>query len=85
MAIQLRGRFSFAPNGDIWIADVDEATEEEINRVDEAGANFGWPRYEGTACLGDECGTTGLTVPVVTYPHTGKEPARGGRKLRVPW
>lgn len=31
-------RLSFAPNGDVWIADVGEAKEVEINCVDERGA-----------------------------------------------
>jgi glucose/arabinose dehydrogenase len=48
-ALGLRNPFSFAiqPNtGKVFINDVGEQTWEEINRG-AAGANYGWPRYEG--------------------------------------
>src|SRR5215217_6408544 len=48
-ALGLRNPFSFAiqPNtGKMFINDVGEQTWEEINRG-AAGANYGWPRYEG--------------------------------------
>jgi glucose/arabinose dehydrogenase len=48
-ALGLRNPFSFAVQpraGKVFINDVGEQTWEEINRG-AAGANFGWPRYEG--------------------------------------
>ena len=48
-ALGLRNPFSFAiqpHKGKVFINDVGEQTWEEINRG-AAGANYGWPRYEG--------------------------------------
>src|SRR5215208_4282211 len=48
-ALGLRNPFSFAiqpHKGKVFIDDVGEQTWEEINRR-AAGANYGWPRYEG--------------------------------------
>jgi glucose/arabinose dehydrogenase len=48
-ALGLRNPFSFAiqpHKGKMFIDDVGEQTWEEINRG-AAGANYGWPRYEG--------------------------------------
>jgi glucose/arabinose dehydrogenase len=48
-ALGLRNPFSFAiqpHKGKVFINDVGEQTWEEINRG-VAGANYGWPRYEG--------------------------------------
>lgn len=44
-------RFSFdRVTGDLWIADVGQNVREEINHLsmDDAGANLGWNRMEGT-------------------------------------
>jgi glucose/arabinose dehydrogenase len=45
-------RFSIDPGtGEIWLADVGQACVEEISVIDplaDAGANLGWPVYEGT-------------------------------------
>jgi glucose/arabinose dehydrogenase len=48
-ALGLRNPFTFAiqlPTGQMFINDVGEQRWEEINRG-AAGANYGWPRYEG--------------------------------------
>lgn len=67
-------RFSFdAETGDMFIADVGQNEIEEINLLpnnsDEA-LNFGWNTMEGSSCfLEPNCDTTGLTMPILEYPH----------------
>ena len=67
-------RFSFdRETGDLWIGDVGQSAREEVNRLapdEAAGANLGWNIMEGTQCFrAEECGSRGLTLPVVDYPH----------------
>ncbi len=63
--------------GNLWIGDVGQNAVEEIDlmRTADAGANFGWPLYEGTQALS---GTSmaGLTFPVAQYGH-GNGPLQG--------
>ena len=57
--------------GLLYIADVGQSTLEEINVVDDdvGGLNFGWNVMEGTTCfLINNCNTTGLELPLLTYP-----------------
>ncbi len=67
-------RFSFdAQTGDLFIADVGQNAIEEINLLP-AGTteapNFGWNTMEGSSCfLESGCDTTGLTMPIIEYPH----------------
>ena len=62
-------------NGEMWITDVGESTEEEINKVNSAttGYNFGWNCYEGNA-TGVACSIANYTFPVASY-STASEPA----------
>lgn len=71
-ALGLRNPFraAFDPSGRLIIADVGEGTWEEIN-VGVAGANYGWPRCEGT------CTTAGMANPLHAYPHTDPAPLGG--------
>ncbi len=67
-------RFSFdAQTGDLFIADVGQNAIEEINVLpaDTTEAlNFGWNIMEGSSCfLESHCDTTGLTMPILEYPH----------------
>jgi glucose/arabinose dehydrogenase len=67
-------RFSFdRANGDLFIGDVGQGAIEEINWLPAGaagGVNFGWSILEGTACFrAEQCGTTGLTLPVAQYSH----------------
>ncbi len=68
-------RFSFdRETGDLYIADVGETRQEEVNRAPAAdgagrGLNFGWSLMEGDACLVDGCDQSGLTLPMLTYDH----------------
>ncbi len=71
--------------GDIWVADVGAATFEEVNRI-EAGANYGWPTYEGTSCFNfgnPGCATDGLSFPITEYGHnSGRAYIIGGHVYR---
>jgi glucose/arabinose dehydrogenase len=69
-------RFSFDTNGDLYLADAGQRTEEELDVVPPAlqrGANFGWSVYEGTVRFKQhEDFTPGgpLITPALTYPHS---------------
>jgi glucose/arabinose dehydrogenase len=68
-------RFSFdRETGDLYIADVGQATIEEINfqpAGDPGGQNYGWDRFEGENVFeGDEdTPREGFTFPVHSYDH----------------
>ena len=86
-------RMSFDPNdGRLWVGDVGDASTEELNIV-EAGANLGWPIYEGYDCFvpssstmedyeiesGLPCtGSEAFKMPEITYDHTGRCAIVGG-------
>jgi uncharacterized repeat protein (TIGR03806 family) len=66
-------RFSFDRlTGDLWAGDVGQNRWEEIDLI-EKGKNYGWNIMEGSHCYRpvSGCDTTGLTLPVVEYEHTG--------------
>jgi glucose/arabinose dehydrogenase len=63
-------RFTFAPDGQLLVADVGESAWEELNVVT-AGANYGWPSEEGS-CSGCE-----YVNPIYAYPHSDT-PAHAG-------
>ena len=69
-------RYSIDPKtGDLWIGDVGDFTQEEIDHVGAraaAGANFGWPDLEGTAQTKSDVKAPGSIRPVLTYGRTGK-------------
>lgn len=66
--------------GDLWIADVGQATREEIDFVPAGvgGLNFGWKVMEGTACFNSTgcpagvapCGDPSYTPPLYEYDHS---------------
>lgn len=70
-------KFSFNRlNGDMWIADVGQNAQEEINKVshETAGINFGWRCYEGNSTFNTSSNcpdTATLTFPVAQYGHDG--------------
>jgi glucose/arabinose dehydrogenase len=75
-------RFSFdRQTGNMYIGDVGEHMYEEINLVPagESGLNFGWPIMEGNACFphDEPCDDTGLTPPIIDYPHTDGDTVNG--------
>ncbi len=60
--------------GDLFIGDVGNTAWEEIDYLpagDPGGANYGWPIMEGAHCRQAGCDTTGLTTPILEYPHGG--------------
>lgn len=59
-------RLTFAPTGQLLVADVGAASFEEVNLVT-AGGNYGWPGAEGI-CTTD---CSGKTDPIYTYPRGG--------------
>lgn len=72
-------RYSFdRQTGDFYIADVGQASREEVN-VSLAssgggrGLNYGWRLMEGTACFNPptNCNPGTLTLPVLDYDHSG--------------
>jgi glucose/arabinose dehydrogenase len=89
-------RISFDPDtGDLWIADVGQDEEEEVNRLAAsggtgagAGANLGWDLFEGTREFRDADPAPGrasrgpFTDPVFTYGHDEGCSVTGGLVVR---
>lgn len=81
-------RWSFdRATGDLWVGDVGEDLAEEITFLaggGAGGANFGWPTTEGARCFqpATGCVTTGLTAPILTYPHGPACAVTGGHVYR---
>ena len=67
-ALGLRNPFraSFAPNGNLLVADVGQDSWEEVNGGNLSGANLGWPICEGM-CLSPQ---PALTDPVFQYANS---------------
>ena len=69
----LRNPWRFAiDEGLLYIADVGHSEWEEINVVSLDGLpyNFGWLLMEGNHCfIPADCDPTGLTLPILEYPH----------------
>jgi hypothetical protein len=87
-------RWSFdRETGDVWIADVGQATWEEVN-LEPAGVpggrNYGWDIMENTKCLTDTyptppCNDPSLLLPLYAYGHTdGNCSITGGYVHRGP-
>ena len=78
-------RFAF-DDGMVFIADVGQASVEEVNAEPSAaaGLNYGWRIYEGTRCTGNDgtCSSTGKTFPVVEYSHSQGCSITGGEVYR---
>ena len=64
-------RMSFAPNGDLIVADVGNNRREEVS-IAARGANLGWPAFEGSLCVSQDanrCRREGYTFPIYEYRH----------------
>jgi glucose/arabinose dehydrogenase len=73
-------RFSFERGGTrLFVGDVGQDKFEEVDIL-EAGKNYGWNVMEGLHCYNPSsgCTMTGLTMPIVEYPHTDGEAVMGG-------
>jgi len=84
-------RWSFdRVTGDLYIGDVGQEHYEEINvapasRGRDPGANYGWSIMEGDLCfMAGDCDMTGLTLPVINYPHDPDCAVTGGFVYRGP-
>src|SRR5262249_53729307 len=80
-------RWTFDPaTGDMWIADVGQATIEELDVLPaghQAGVNLGWSMYEGANCFKPPCDPTGKTFPQHVRTHdSGWNAIIGGRVYR---
>lgn len=76
-------RFSFDTNGDLWIGDVGQDATEEVDHLpkgQQAGANLGWPWYEGSERFRTVGTAPADTVkPVAEYPRSeGRCAVTGG-------
>ncbi|MGE0408011.1 MAG: sorbosone dehydrogenase family protein [Amphiplicatus sp.] len=82
-------RAAFDPaSGAFFIADVGEDRMEEIN-LGAAGANYGWPGYEGSlSFLPAELDGAPVTFPIFEYPHEagpdGRRSITGGEFYQGP-
>ena len=67
-------RMSFAPNGDLFVADVGQDAREEVS-IAERGANLGWPLFEGSLCRAEDkrlCDAAeNYTFPIHEYGWRG--------------
>lgn len=85
-ALGLRNPFRIAfdrQTGDLYIADVGQASREEINfqpASSNGGENYGWVLAEGSICNAGSC--AGLTPPVFEYTHNEGCSITGGEVYR---
>jgi len=73
-------RFSFERGGTrLFVGDVGQDAFEEVDLL-ESGKNYGWNVTEGLHCYNPAtgCNMTGLTMPIVEYPHAEGEAVMGG-------
>ena len=69
-------RFSFGPDGKLWVGDVGQNAYEEISLLT-VGGNFGWDVHEGDGHCYDSdpwevpCGDPSLIEPIWEYNHPG--------------
>jgi glucose/arabinose dehydrogenase len=79
-------RYAFdKATGLLYIADVGQNLHEEVDVVPAAsgGLNYGWNITEGLSCYNaGTCTKTGLTDPVIDYPHTEGCSITGGYVYR---
>ena len=81
-------RYSFDESGGaLWIGDVGQGEWEEIDYApaESGGMNYGWNRWEGTHPYPAEAtggSRTGLTFPVLEYPHSQGTSVTGGYVYR---
>ncbi len=61
-------RYSFGPDGRLWVADVGQNRREEVNLLI-AGGNYGWRTYEGTTCFSGPCAPEGFEFPIYEHAH----------------
>jgi glucose/arabinose dehydrogenase len=67
--------------GQLWLADVGQDLQEEINIV-EKGGNYGWRRREGSHPFGSILETASLVDPIWEYDHQVGKSITGGCVVR---
>jgi len=67
--------------GQLWLADVGQDLQEEINIV-EKGGNYGWRRREGSYPFGSVTATAPMIDPVWEYDHQVGKSITGGCVVR---
>ncbi len=81
-------KFTFSPEGRLYVADVGEDRWEEINDV-VRGGNYGWPAREAHECMllptrpepvDPECQAAHFIDPLVAYGHLRLDP-QGGQSV----
>lgn len=75
--------FELTNSDNIWIADVGESSQEEINVIGGSGGNYGWSVYEGTLLRnpGRFDSTADYTFPLYSYEHVSEGAVIGGYHL----
>lgn len=62
-------RLNFKPGtNSLFAGEVGWSNWEEVNRIT-AGANYGWPCWEGNSLSSYNCTPSGVTLPTYTYAH----------------
>lgn len=86
-AIGLRNpwKMSWAPTGQLIVADVGQNRFEEIHFV-EKGKNYGWNILEGSHCFKpkENCSKQGLELPIFEYDHSLGQSVTGGYVATAP-
>jgi glucose/arabinose dehydrogenase len=81
-------RFSFdRETGDLYIADVGQDSQEEVDRLPAAraaGANLGWSAFEGTERFNEDESAPGAVRPILTYGRDRGCSITGGYVVRDP-
>jgi glucose/arabinose dehydrogenase len=78
-------RFTFAPNGNLVIADVGQGDVEEVDIVRHKGANLGWRVFEGRRRYTQGESAPGAIPPVIQRFHAdGNCSITGGVVVRDP-
>jgi glucose/arabinose dehydrogenase len=78
-------RFTFAPNGNLVIADVGQGDVEEVDIVRHKGANLGWRVFEGRRRYTPGESASGAIPPVIQRFHSdGNCSITGGVVVRDP-
>ena len=78
-------RFTFAPSGNLVIADVGQNEVEEVDVIDKRGANLGWRVFEGRQRYTPGESAPGAIPPVIQRFHSdGNCSITGGVVVRDP-
>lgn len=78
-------RFTFAPSGNMVIADVGQGSVEEVDIINKRGSNLGWRVFEGRSRYSPGESAPGAIPPVIQRFHSdGNCSITGGVVVRDP-